>query len=102
MADRPPGGGPAHRVPAAPPGGLPPPIHPAWGGRPARPFRPQNWEPRFARLVYHLADVHDQPYLRMVEETVDRLQALHTELHGHPVSIEGHEQLLQHLHGEHT
>lgn len=102
MADRPPGGGPPHRTPAAPPSGLPPPIHPAWGGRPARPFCPQGWEPLFARLVYHLADVHDQLYLRMVDQTAARLEALHAELHGHAVSIAEHEQLLQHLHQEHA
>ncbi|MDP9021894.1 MAG: hypothetical protein M3N57_04180 [Actinomycetota bacterium] len=82
--------------------GLPPPIHPAWGGRPARPFCPQNWEPRFARLVYHLADVHDELYLRLVEQPVDQLAEQHAELHGRPVAIDEHDQLVQHLNTEHT
>lgn len=84
------------------PGGLPRPIHPSWAGRPARLFYPEHWQPRYARLVYHLADVHERPYLRMVEESADRLETLHAELHGRAMSIEEHEQLLQHLHQEHA
>lgn len=106
MADKPPdsspGGAGANGAAGRSSSGLPPAIHPAWGGRPARPFCPQGWEPRYARLVYHLADVHDEAYLRLVEQSVEQLGALHAERHGHEAVISEHEQLLDHLEQEHA